>query len=385
MHFLKERSIMQQDKIVRSITTYVPGTICNFRCKYCYISKAGDEHLQKGSYDYSLDIMIKAFNPKRLGGIAEITVIGGGETLMDGIVIPFIHGLLQYGHVVTVVTNLTLNNRIDQLLNFPKEYLKRLIVKGSLHWEELKRLNKIDDFFSNMNKVIQRGASSYPFLVISKEYMPYLEEINKTCMERLGALPHCSVAMAFDETTDIARGGKVKTDPECTPEFLDLVNKTYDSDVFRTIVRFVDIDVKKIFCYAGKWSFGIDLKNGSLMKCHRCPKEYNFFADIDKMPHLEAIGNNCQIASCALQYNFVGLGLIPEIADVPTYGKMLARSNLINNEVVDLLDIKFSDVYKQYNDKEQQKISTRTAQQFNGYPKSFKYKLKKIIKKFRFK
>ena len=373
---------MQKNGIVKSITAYVPGTVCNFRCKYCYISKAGNEHLQKGSYDYPLDTMIKAFSPKRLGGIAEIVVIGGGETLMDGTVVPFVHGLLQYGHVVTVVTNLTLNNRIEQLLNFPKEYLKRLIVKGSLHWEELKRLNKVDDFFSNMTKVIQKGASSYPFLVISREYMPYLEEINKICMERLGVLPHCSVAMALEKTTDIARGGSVKTDPECTQDFVDYINKTYDSDVFRTIVQFVDIDVKKIFCYAGKWSFGVDLKNGSLIKCHGCPKEYNFFENINKMPHLEAIGNNCQIASCALQYNFVGLGLIPEIAGVPTYGKMLARSNLINSEIIDLFDIKLSDMYKQYNSKEQQKISAKVAKQFKGESNSFKSRWKKITKFF---
>lgn len=59
--------------------------------------------------------MIRAFSPKRLGGLAEITVIGSAETLLTQQIIPFVHGLLEYGHVVTVVTNATLSERIDRL------------------------------------------------------------------------------------------------------------------------------------------------------------------------------------------------------------------------------------------------------------------------------
>ena len=82
-------------------------------------------------------------------------------------VVPFIKGLLSYGHWVEVVTNLTLTDRINELLDVKdKSILKHLLVKGSLHWKELKNKNLVDVYFENMCKVIASGASSSPFLVI---------------------------------------------------------------------------------------------------------------------------------------------------------------------------------------------------------------------------
>ncbi|HIT55877.1 TPA: hypothetical protein IAA92_06410 [Candidatus Galligastranaerophilus intestinigallinarum] len=346
-------------KIVKTITAYVPGTMCNLRCNYCYISNCADDpHSRKPTYDYPLETMIKAFNPKRLGGIAEIHVISGGETLIDDTVVPFIHGLLKYGHVVTVVTNLTLNNRIDELLDFPKEYLKHLIVKGSLHWLELKRLNKVDDFFNNMNKVLNSGASSFPFIVMSQDYMPYIDEIERTCKEKLNSMPHCTPSIVFEEKTI---NGNTTTNPECTEEFVNFVNERFDSEIFRASVKYLNVDIKKIFCYAGEWSFGVNLKTGGMVKCHNCPEEVNFYKNLNKMPKLLPIGNNCQIANCALQYNFIAEGLIPEGPITPLFGDMLSRPNLINEEVREMLNVRFSDIHKQYSLKKQKKINRKVA------------------------
>lgn len=356
---------INKNKITRTITAYVPGNLCNFRCEYCYISKCVDEsHLCKGEYKYSLDTMINAFAPERLGGIAAFVVIGSGETLIDEHVVPFIHGLLKQGHLVEVVTNLTLNNRIDELLDFPEEYLKRLIVKGSLHWNELKRLNKIDDYFNNMNKVLAKGASSYPFLVCGDTYIPHLEEIRQICLERINALPHCTPSIIFDEKSDISRNGNVKTSPACDSEFIKKIDNLFNSKIFDLSVKWLDIDPKELFCYAGKWSFCIDIGNGNLMKCHCCPADINFFEDITKMPELEAIGNNCQIASCSLQYNFIAQGIIPEFDTEDTYTDILGRENLFNEEVRKLLKFKYTDFYKQYDKKHQKKISDKIAWQY---------------------
>lgn len=353
------------DKIKYTITANVPGTMCNLRCDYCYISSCVDEsHLIKPEYDFSLETMIKAFSPKRLKGLAEITVISGGETLIDNTIIPFIHGLLKQGHVVSVVTNLTLNEKIDQLLDLPQEYLKRLIVKGSLHWLELKRLNKIDDYFNNMNKVLAKGASSYPFLVVSDSYMPYLDEIKQVCMEKIGAMPHCTPSIVFEEKDDIKRDGKLKTSPECTPEFVNKINEQFNSDIFRISTKLLDVNVKDIFCYAGEWSFCVDLRSGAMVKCHACKPEANFYKDLKRLPKLLPIGNNCQIATCALQYNFVAEGLIPEIADVKSFGQILDRPELINEEVRKLLDFKYTDFKKQYSINKQKKISEKVSKIF---------------------
>lgn len=354
-----------EDKIIYAITANVPGTMCNLRCKYCYISNCVDEkHLVKPEYDYPLETMIDAFSPKRLKGLAEITVISGGETLLDNTIVPFIHGLLLQGHVVTVVTNLTLNERIDELLDLPEENLRRLIVKGSLHWLELKRLNKIDDYFNNMNKVLSKGASSYPFIVVSDDYMPYLDEIKQVCKEKIGAMPHCTPSMIYEEKDDLKRGGKLQTSPECTSDFVEYIDKQFNSKIFETSVKMLDINVKDIFCYAGEWSFCVDLKSGGMVKCHGCKPEINFYKNLKKMPKLLPIGNNCQIANCALQYNFVTEGIIPEIEGLTTYGQALGRPELINEEVRNLLDFKFTDFNKQYSKETQEKISKKVEKLF---------------------
>lgn len=176
--------------IKRAITVYVPGNVCNLRCSYCYVSEClRDGHEEVGCFNYSVGHMVEAFRPERIGGKAYITVIGAGETLIPKEVVPFVKGLLHLGHIVEVVTNNTLNDRIDELLDTPKEDIGRLIVKGSLHWKELKRLNKVDDYFNNIRRVIAAGASSFPFLVICDEYMDELDEIAEVCQRELGALP----------------------------------------------------------------------------------------------------------------------------------------------------------------------------------------------------
>lgn len=75
-------------KVTKSITVYVPGNICNLKCKYCYVSNGRMKDVeQKALFKYSLGHMLKAFRPERIGGIAEITVISGAETLMEDTVI----------------------------------------------------------------------------------------------------------------------------------------------------------------------------------------------------------------------------------------------------------------------------------------------------------
>ena len=53
----------------RAITVYVPGNVCNFRCSYCYVSEClRDGHEQAGHFNYSVEHMVEAFRPERIGG-----------------------------------------------------------------------------------------------------------------------------------------------------------------------------------------------------------------------------------------------------------------------------------------------------------------------------
>ena len=169
----------------------MPGNICNLRCSYCYVTECLQySHGVKAQFNYSVEHMIAAFEPKRIGGIAYITVIGGGETLI------------------------------------PQE-----------------------------------------------------------------------------------------------------------------AVRFLSFDVRKLFCYAGAWSFVVEMQTGMMSKCHNVQTEINFFEHIDAPIKCDPVGCECGIASCSLQYCFYGPGLIPEIPNVPTYtGLVASNSRLFNEEVKQLMD-----------------------------------------------
>ena len=359
------------DKIKYTITANVPGSLCNLRCEYCYVSNCYDEenetHLKRGEYKYSLETMLNAFSPKRLGGICAIGVIGSGETLYDSIVVDFVHGLLKQGHFVTVVSNLTLDKRIDELLDFPEEYLKRLMLKGSLYWNELKRLNKVDNYFNNIKKALEKGCSAHPSLAIGDCYVEHLDEIISTSMEKLGVPPHCTPVLVYDEKQDMIRDGFVKTSPKCDNIFIEKIDGMFKSKVFDLCAKWVDIDPKEVFCYAGKWSFCVNIGNGNLYKCHSCPSEANFFENLEKMPKLEAIGKNCQLATCALQYDFIAQGLIPEQDDKETTFSTLMKTKhevLFNEEFVRLFNFKYYNRYEKYKKSDELKKNKLVKKQF---------------------
>lgn len=329
-------------QIQKIITVYVPGNICNMRCAYCYISEGFKMcHEEKAVFKYSVEHMIAAFRPERIGGIAHIEIIGAGETLIPPEVVPFAKGLLAQGHVVEVITNNTLDHRIDELLDIPAEYRARLIVKCSLHWNELVRLKKVDSYFANIRKIVAAGASSFPFLVVGDEYIDKLDEICETCQRELGALPIGTPCNVGEESDDWFSGGALRTQPPCTPEFVRRIDEKLHSKLFLESVRFLDVDPKKIFCYAGKYSFGVGMGEGTIIKCHNMEGEGNFFENIDIPYEGDYVGCECGIASCNLQYSLYGYGLIPEIHNVPTFAEMVCeREHLFSEEVKRLTNVK---------------------------------------------
>lgn len=347
------------EKVRYTITACISGTSCNFDCGYCYRKKQGVEEKNQPSYfRYSVDYMLKALLKQRLGGIADIIVIGGGETLLHPDVVPFIKGLLAEGHIVEVVTNMTLNHRIDELLdNTPPEHLERLLVKGSFHYLELKRLNKLDDFFNNMKKVVEAGASCFPFLVICEEYIPLLDEIKSVFIENLGELPHCTSALDFTEA-------KMQPYGFYNSEFKKIVTEKFGSKINDTFDRFLSVDVKKHFCYAGEWSFVLNTSNGSISRCFYSPSEQNIFKDISSEIKLGAIGTNCCIGNCALHYNLVSQGIMPDFDDVISYGDMLYKPKLFNKKLVELLNFKYENYMPMFSKEEEQKINAKARETF---------------------
>lgn len=334
--------MVEYDRIQKEITVYVPGNLCNMRCSYCYVSECLMQgHEEKPCFQYPMEHMIKAFRPERIGGLAYFVVIGAGETLLVPEVVPFVKGLLQMGHVVEVVTNNTVDKNIDALLEAPKEDLARLIIKCSLHWKELVRLKKVDSYFASIRKIVAAGASSYPFVVICDEYMDVLDEICDTCKRELGVLPHCTPCVTTENRAEFLRGGTAVTSPSCTPEFVEWIDNKFHSKIFTEAVKFLDVDVQKIFCYAGKHAFGVGMQNGHVVKCHNVDTKYNFFENIDEPFECEYVGCECGVATCSLQYGLFSQGMVPEVPNVPSYGEMLCdREGLFTDEIKRLMGIK---------------------------------------------
>lgn len=351
---------MDKDKIRLTVTAAVPGDVCNLRCKYCYVSQLNDHKFTKAEFNYSVDHMLKALNKERLGGIASIVYCGTGETLVPREIIDMVKGSLKEGHFVEIVTNLTLNNRIDELINeIPPEDMKRLMVKGSLHYLELKRLNKLDDYFDNMKKLVDAGASCFPFLVVCEEYIPYLDEIIQLCIDNIGEPPQITAYMEFDTAQNIHKKADMYD-----AELVSMLKEKFHSNVYEVYNEMLDINTQEHFCYAGEWSLHVELKDGSTKKCHGCPIEQNIFEDLTKPIHFEPIGNNCCMKDCSIQYNFRTWGLVPYYKDLPTYAQTICRDKLFNETIKQGFNHKFYDIRQLHTEEEKKKINKAVSKKF---------------------
>lgn len=332
----------RNNHVTRAITVYVDGNKCNLNCSYCYISNSRyDGCTEKINLIYDLHTMIEAFSVERLGGIADIVVIGSAETLLIEPIVPFIHGLLEYGHIVTVVTNATLTKRIVELVNI-KEYRKNLIIKASLHYLELKKRNLLSTYFDNIKYIVESGVSCYPFVTICEEYLPYIEEISEYCFNYLGVKPQCSPCLEVINSDSTLYHSEFK--PEITDELVKRIEKSFDTRIFNEIVKNRKMNPQEHFCYAGLWSFGVDFVTGNMYKCHNVPIDKNFYED-KTLELTEPIACSCGIESCCLQYNFFAEGLIPDYNSGMLLGDMIYTEGFVSKYIRDMLNVRFDEIY----------------------------------------
>jgi len=182
------------ETIKRFIDISIPVTTCTLRCPYCYITQ---HRLFEGSLPelpYSAEHIQKALSRERLGGICLINICGDGETLLPPKIIEYIQVLLEEGHYVSVVTNATTTQRFQEISNFPKALFSRLFFKFSYHYIELKKRDLLETFFANIVLMRNLGCSFTLETVPYDELKPYTDELISLAIEKVGALPHCTVA-----------------------------------------------------------------------------------------------------------------------------------------------------------------------------------------------
>ena len=183
------------DKIKKFIDCYIPVCNCNLKCNYCYIStwESFKQIENSKKIEFSPELIRKALSKKRWGGSLMLNFCAAGETLLCNELIPIVEQLLEEGHYCMIVTNGTITPKFKKLTELPQESRNKLFIKFSYHYLELKRLNLLDVFFENVNRMKDAGISYTVEVTPSDEYIPYIEEIKQTCLERVGALPHITV------------------------------------------------------------------------------------------------------------------------------------------------------------------------------------------------
>ncbi len=308
------------DKIVKFIDCYVPTEACNFKCAYCYIPTLQNFANKTRKLNYDPEHIGKALTKERLGGVCIFNLCAGGETLLSNDVVPITEELVKNGHYVMIVTNGSISKKFDEIIKIPKKYHDQIFIKFSYHFLELKKLNLMDKFFDNVKKMKDAGISYTIELTPGDVYIPYIDEIKKTCLEKAGALPHVTVARVENEEipimTELSREEYIKTWSQ------------FDSPMFDFKIK-VFGEKRKEFCYAGKWSYILDLGTGDLRQCYRGRVLQNIFKDISSPIKEEPIGYCCPEPHCFNSHAFLAYGDIPEL-ETPTFAEQRNRISEID-------------------------------------------------------
>lgn len=312
------------DKIKRYIECHVPVTTCTLRCSYCYITQ---HRLFEGplpEFRYSPEHVRKALSKERLGGICLINLCGAGETLLAKEVVEYARAFLEEGHYVMIVTNGTISKRFDDIASFPAHLNKHLFFKFSYHYLELKQRGLLEVFFNNIRKVRDAGCSFTLELTPSDDMVPYIDEIKQRAIAELGAPNH--VTIARDERTKNRLPMLTQLSRQ---DYIDTW-KTFDSALFDYKLTIFG-HKRREFCYAGDWSFCVNLATGKMKQCYRTYYRADIFRDISRPIPFRAIGNCCKEHHCYNGHSLIVLGDIPS-QSTPTYAQLRNRQSLDGSE-----------------------------------------------------
>lgn len=301
----------------RFLECLIPITVCNLKCSYCYIIQENRRTSQKAILKYSPERIGKALSKERLKGISYISICGSGETLMVPEITAIVSNILDEGHFVNITTNGTITKRHREIVEMiPTNLLKHLHFAFSLHYLEIIKINKLEDFFYNVRLMKEAGCSFVVQINLCDEYIPHWEDIKKIVKKETGALPQ--VALTRDESK---KGYEILTS-KTFDEYVS-IGKEMNSPLFDFTVKNFNVK-RKEFCYAGDWTGKLNMATGILTSCYGCGISQNIFEDVNKPIKFEAVGKNCIHDFCFNSSHFMSLGVIPSIL-APTYADLRNR------------------------------------------------------------
>ena len=310
------------EKITRFIECLLPITLCNLKCPYCYVIQRHNRKMAHADLHYPVDHMIKCLSKERFGGMCFFSICGAGETMLCPELPTLVKGLLNNGHFINITTNGTITKAIDSIISKTSEdERKRLHIAFSLHYLELKKRGLLDRFFNNVTQVKEAGISFVVQLNLTDEYLPYIDEIKSAVKDRLGAFPQ--IAATRDE---VSLDSNIRLRTKIPQAEYNSIGKSFDSPLFDCTLKFFN-NPPKGFCYAGKWSYVLNLQDGTLKSCYASPRQINIFSNPDAPISLDAVGHNCKSLFCMNSSHFLSMGVNPEI-QLPSYGELRNRKTV---------------------------------------------------------
>lgn len=291
---------MTTPKLKRIVLCNIPTSICNFRCHYCYLSHRDVAYQgEQAHFEYSPEHVAKAFSPERLGGICFFNFCADGETLLTKNIDEYIRLIVEQGHFVEIVSNMTVTPMLKRILSWDRNILKRVEFKCSFHWIELKKRNMLQQFSDNVNAVWEAGASASVEVTPSDELIPYIEEIKAFSLEHFGAYPHCTIARNdatknIEYLTKLPVGEYIKAFSAFESPFFD-----FKTGIFG--------EKRHEYCMAGVTVLAVNLATGRCGQCYCSNFVQNIFKDLSKPIKYIPIGK-CKIAHCYNGHALLTLG-----------------------------------------------------------------------------
>ncbi len=362
------------NKPKRMILCDFPNNKCNLKCEYCYITQLPQWSRINEKGKYSVEHIAKCLSVKRLGGCCIINMTGTGETMLEPGIVKLCRLLLEQGHYIEFVTNLTVSKVVDQFMELPAHLQKHMEFKISFHYNELKRLNWMDKFFENVDKVQKSDYSFTLELMPYDDLIPEADNILALCKEKVGA--PCQVTVGRKHGDKSAVSLLSNYDKE---DFAAVWSK-FDSSMFKFKMDLLDVK-RKEFCYAGAWTLRVNLYSGEASPCYSQPFKQNIFDDPSKPINFVAVGCHCAMPFCINGHAHMSLGVIPEY-NGPTYAQIRNNtredgSEWFSEECKEFFSGKLYETNEQYN--AWKKFSINISWYFRSFLFALKYP-KKIIR-----
>ena len=300
----------------KMIMCIIPNNKCDLKCSYCYISQLPEWMKSGDKFTYDVNYIAKCLSKERLGGECLINLTGEGETMLQKDIVELCRLLLEEGHYIELVTNLTITKVVDDFLKLPSNLLEQLEFKISFHYNELKRINLMNRFFENVEKVQKSPISFTLELMPYDELIDNIDDIIDVCKKNVGAKCQVTVGRAdyLPSRTLLTKQSK--------EEYIETWSK-FESPMFDLKMKLLDVK-RKEFCYAGAWTLYVNLYTGEAAPCYAQPYRQNIFKNPEKPIKFIPVGCHCALPYCINGHAHISMGVIPEL-DAPTYAVVRNR------------------------------------------------------------